>query len=1566
MLIATEAICRLPVPPARVSPKTWLLIYDLRDLLLPCTWSILYCDTISVQEVIRAHQDGRPNGYIVSITGAPIENRPSGPVFRIVSGQVLHVAFVPDEPVTSEDPGHGQDHMDTDDDLEEVRSSSSSTTSADQDSHAGNQNPDAQTQDLPAEQPHLQEQVSESQHSSEPIAIDARFAIIAPGFAVERVAIGIEVPTTISSAIETVQASRNPVFAKKFPELVPVSLQPDARWGLLLATPAWTHSGVTVCVDINTDQQRLFAALAPTVADRAALLEVAGLSAAAEVDVHCDNAGPLADDVTVDIHVGSCICITQTGEGRPWTMTLGAMLETHLPWDPSQPYPDEDNEERYCLACADGLRVFTVWPHRAQNYRADIASRLQCTVSMLQLVPASIRPDNVSFFGLPCRTVVAAIDRSSMPADWRPVVGLLDARAAHKGWIPLITNDGWVNLDPLLEHVAESLPPGWSAVLDDANDEEKWVYIQEGDILTVSTRGPINTDAPSAEDSGPPSGHTAGGGGLATGLGLTGLVLSSQLSAADAYRNVFPDHQESAILQADGGSYNLPMLCYCSSLLLVGGVVSALHLCAGLRSCKLLQEPIGRNQDDQSRINHLRYLVGALGGPWLPRLPFDLQHLLQTDEDIEHDNHVEERETMMQVCCIVLTHDFVPAVYNVELNLPATVEELVDVLQPLRPARMQIHFPHLLPVLPQPRVDVATFVAAPRWDPSRHGVCFDCSSIDHRVYNTFVPTYVDLAELLRIADLPANLTFSVWVGPEQRRLDEAEMLHTFPGMLICFLHEEQEPLPPMTLGQLLQYRSWDPPVEVPEPNFLDAYCLVHTSPGRLFLSDPAFPMRYRQEIATATGANASYMRLYASQPRATDVATNGVPCTAVIAVGDRRRDYAQPAWHIALLDCRLIGRGWDKVYVNSGTFCIDEVIESFDRHAPSGWRTTLLGSHAQTGFLTVRPGQVFVLVFTPDTGAPAGVPDSEPLDIPAEFASPANHQDIDLNLPAGVPPASASDLIPEGQDEARAHVQIHFLILMPEYIQEHVSISTALPISVAEAIQLVDRARDPQHRYRFARLVPVDVQPPLGAACLIAVPDWAFEGVPTLYISFEPPVRIFALVGPDSLSAADILQATGDGDHMQVYIRDTPWALPPGVRMPVRSGDLLLILPPGHPYIPPITLVNMLNSAEGWHDDPILPGPPGDGLWLLTESSSHRFLFQASPHVPLRIAIEWHLDSPPGQIEVLPATPAIRDHSRRGLASRQVYTALPHQLLPGVPFILDQRPVLLELVWVYAPGGRFDVATLFSRHRHRCPDSHSMCLRGGYAPPGQENYERHVHPGQVLVLEFRPKRSGGVLPDEDEPPNPRPDHEEEEPDEPPHDQEEGGNDQVPQVTIGPRSGPAGAGTGGTSRDSGRVAPTACAADSNMIKWVTGSHDHAFPEGHRCLTTVLLLGLVAIIARAISVCTCLYEAHFAGVCAAALPSKSSRPSQAGQRHLPTKYTGGSAVCWLFLYICLGNVAVGVPIPDPLFQNYGKGSAPDFQVRSSENAAPSDAGAGKTALYTNTGLVKEAHIAQFPPP
>ena len=213
---------------------------------------------------------------------------------------------------------------------------------------------------------------------------------------------------------------------------------------------------------------------------------------------------------------------------------------------------------------------------------------------------------------------------------------------------------------------------------------------------------------------------------------------------------------------------------------------------------------------------------------------------------------------------------------------------------------------------------------------------------------------------------------------------------------------------------------------------------------------------------------------------------------------------------------------------------------------------------------------------------------------------------------------------------------------------------------------------------------------------------------------------------------------------MHVFVRDMPWALQDEGQTPVAAGDSFFVVPTNQPYIPPVRLENMLGAIEGWHADPVLPGPPGDGLWLLTELSNHRFHFEASPDVSLRVALEWHLGMPSGQLEVLPATPPIRDHARQGVAPRQLYIALPHDLLPGVPFILDQRPVLLNVVWVYAPGGRIEVAELYAPHAHRCPDTHFFKLTGGYCPPGTANQQRFVHPGQVLVVEYCRRRWGGV------------------------------------------------------------------------------------------------------------------------------------------------------------------------------------------------------------------------------
>ncbi|OLP76708.1 hypothetical protein AK812_SmicGene43321 [Symbiodinium microadriaticum] len=349
-----------------------------------------------------------------------------------------------------------------------------------------------------------------------------------------------------------------------------------------------------------------------------------------------------------------------------------------------------------------------------------------------------------------------------------------------------------------------------------------------------------------------------------------------------------------------------------------------------VRRSKLLQEPVGYNAAAQAHIDTLRSFVGAIGGPWLPRLPFDLQHLIGQDGDENDDEDV-----------ITI----------------APAQELVEALCPLRSITMQEHLPHLLPVLPQPRDDIAFFVAAPRWNPNDHGGCFDCSRIDNRIYAAFTPEYVGLWDLLHIADFPANLDVTVWAGPDMQRVEPDDQIHTFPGMLFCFLCDAAEPPMPTTLGQLLQFWSWQSPPVLPEPHFEHACCLVFSDRSRLAFIDASAPARYRREIAEITGSLLDRMRIYASAPRAMDAAINGVPCHLVLAVGDRARSYVQPPWHMALFDCRLLAQGWRAVCVFGGVIDIGCVLDDFEQLCPP-WmahlhpgRPTSVGVH----FLVLMP-----------------------------------------------------------------------------------------------------------------------------------------------------------------------------------------------------------------------------------------------------------------------------------------------------------------------------------------------------------------------------------------------------------------------------------------------------------------------------------------------------------------------------------------------------------------------------------------------------------------------------------
>ena len=230
------------------------------------------------------------------------------------------------------------------------------------------------------------------------------------------------------------------------------------------------------------------------------------------------------------------------------------------------------------------------------------------------------------------------------------------------------------------------------------------------------------------------------------GLGLAPIVFSAQIVPAAA-----STLRECVATVADACFWTI--LALGASLAFALFLLRALGLTfrggAGLapRACKLLQEPQGQDTAAQSHLDTLRDFVRAIGGPWMPRLPHDIGHLLHQDADVQVAIGQADDVATGHVPCAILTYDYQTFRTLVAVNLPATPDELELALQAGRGEVMRMHFPALLPTLPQPFADTAVFIAAPHWCPFGHGVCFDSTQIDRRIYETFAPEYVSLEEL---------------------------------------------------------------------------------------------------------------------------------------------------------------------------------------------------------------------------------------------------------------------------------------------------------------------------------------------------------------------------------------------------------------------------------------------------------------------------------------------------------------------------------------------------------------------------------------------------------------------------------------------------------------------------------------------------------------------------------------------------------------------------------------------------------------------------------------------------
>ncbi|CAE7949191.1 unnamed protein product [Symbiodinium sp. KB8] len=101
--VATERLCRLPVPPARIAPKPYILAFDCRPILQAFRWRLCASQQVRCADLTGEFQDAMPVGWTVDFLGAPIV-RIDGDDFLCIEHGLL-VTVVPCR-VRSSAPNH--------------------------------------------------------------------------------------------------------------------------------------------------------------------------------------------------------------------------------------------------------------------------------------------------------------------------------------------------------------------------------------------------------------------------------------------------------------------------------------------------------------------------------------------------------------------------------------------------------------------------------------------------------------------------------------------------------------------------------------------------------------------------------------------------------------------------------------------------------------------------------------------------------------------------------------------------------------------------------------------------------------------------------------------------------------------------------------------------------------------------------------------------------------------------------------------------------------------------------------------------------------------------------------------------------------------------------------------------------------------------------------------------------------------------------------------------------------------------------------------------------------------
>ncbi|CAE7300654.1 unnamed protein product [Symbiodinium sp. CCMP2592] len=705
---------------------------------------------------------------------------------------------------------------------------------------------------------------------------------------------------------------------------------------------------------------------------------------------------------------------------------------------------------------------------------------------------------------------------------------------------------------------------------------------------------------------------------------------------------------------------------------------------------------------------------------------------------------------------LVLTVDRASTVFEFELAVPATIAELIAVVDEERAPAFYLQYPNLVEVLPQPSSRWATLLALPGWTAAADVVVLDTTGIDGRIFPVCFPHLASFARICELAGLSPDGNFAIFPFGAQVPLAQDDAVRIVQHGCV-FIRQQGAP-PPVT-GSLLDMLSsaagWDVEVEVPRgPGGLRSNfaCIVLEEGARLLTLRPLHGRHHLEALAEEYGLPLHWTTAQATRPLVQNACHQGYRCKGVALVSSAFPNVpVPPARHrpgdfVIALDCRSLFQGWHQYVVRDFRCSHSEIAMHFDTFAPDGFLVQIDGASLEDDNLIVSKGMVLTLTWTPVTPA-SQIQEAIVIRIllalimQVIMCSPPMSGEMSGVAAAGL----LSDMqrricflrqcwLPKGQvpnlhelqgspililvhcsvlfprpccrcrpplpEVVRQPVDIPFLVFACEYWPETLSVVLAPPVSVLQALASVNEARDGFYRDLFPVLLPVNPQPLSGEGIVLAIPSWSFDFVPVLVDRIHLDGRMHCAMMSPVMDRLSILRAIGQEprDDVVVYVRDHPWVLGNGQTCPLQPGDLICVARVDHGAIITMSLEDALLSTEGWLPEAPLPG---------SYDAAYRIIW---------------------------------DHCADGVYSRTVLAAVPVTVLaaagdPGI-VIVDMRPILQGLQWQVLGSQGFDLEAFVQRMRPHCPSDCFVQVRGGTVRHTAWSTFLTVPSGGVLTVHF--------------------------------------------------------------------------------------------------------------------------------------------------------------------------------------------------------------------------------------